>query len=307
MATWAGPPHPTCMETPPGKWLEIVTHAFGRWHRHSAPTLSAAMAFYVLISVAPLSVIAVGLVGRVLGEAEVREYVVETSVRLFDADTAELLSEVLETSWVRRSNPVGNVFAILMLAFASTAGFNHLRGSLNRIFESPPPEHGGMKGLIRGRALAFLVVLVFGATLLASLVLRTALVAITSLIEMLDVVTAVPFALFWVVEVLVFLCVLTLLFALIFRILPDRKLPLRPLLVGASTTSVLFLIGEWVIGAYLGSVGMASAVGVAGSAVVFSAWVYYSSMVFFLGASLTCVYVEHRTGDAPTPGDEARV
>jgi membrane protein len=289
------------MKTAFSDWYPIVRRAVSRWDRHSAPTLSAAMAFYVLISIAPLSVIAVGLVGRVLGEAEVREYVVETAERVFDVETAQLLTEILDTPWVRRSDPVGTLFAVLMLAFASTAGFNHLRGSLNQIFESPPPEVGPVKGLLRGRALAFLVVLVFGATILASLVMRTVLVAIASVVEMLDMVTTLPWALFAFVEVLVALAILTLLFATVFRLLPDRKLPWRPLFVGASTTSVLFLLGEWIIGQYLGRVGMASAFGVAGSSVVLAAWVYYSSMVFFLGASVTCVYTEYRTGEVSFP------
>ena len=255
------------------------------------------MAFYVLISIAPLSVIAVGLVGRVLGEEEVREYAVETVERVFDVETAQLLTDILDTPWVRRSDPVGAVLALLMLAFASTAGFNHLRASLNQIFESPPPEVGAVRGLVRGRALAFLVVLVFGATVLASLVLRTVLVAVASLVEMLDTVASMPWALFLGLEILVALATLTLLFAIVFRVLPDRKLPWRPLFVGASTTSVLFVIGEWIIGQYLGRVGLASAFGVAGSAVVLAAWVYYSSMVFFLGAAMTCVYAESRAGD----------
>jgi membrane protein len=259
------------------------------------------MAFYVLISIAPLSVIAVGLVGRVLGEAEVREYVVDTSARLFDAETAELLSEILATPWVRRSGPVGNLSAILMLVFASTAGFNHLRGSLNRIFESPPPGHGAVRGVLRGRAVAFLVVLVFGATILASLALRTALVAFSSLIEVSGVTPKVPLALLAVIEILLLLAILTVLFALVYRILPDRKLPWRPLFVGASTTSLLFLVGEWLIGQYLGRVSLASAFGAAGSTVVLAVWVYYSSMVFFFGAALTCVYTEQRTGEVFSP------
>jgi membrane protein len=231
------------------------------------------MAFYVLISIAPLSVIAVGLVGRVLGEAEVREYVVDTSARLFDAETAELLSEILATPWVRRSGPVGNLSAILMLVW----------------------------GVLRGRAVAFLVVLVFGATILASLALRTALVAFSSLIEVSGVTPKVPLALLAVIEILLLLAILTVLFALVYRILPDRKLPWRPLFVGASTTSLLFLVGEWLIGQYLGRVSLASAFGAAGSTVVLAAWVYYSSMVFFFGAALTCVYTEQRTGEVFSP------
>jgi len=259
--------------------------------------LSAAMGFYVLISLAPLSVIAVGLMGRALGEAEVRAYVVEASERLFDPGAAQLLSEILATPWVLQSHWLGNLSAVLMLLVASTAGFNHLRRSLNEIFESPPTDLGAVRGMLRSRAIAFLVVLIFGAAILTSLVLHTALVALSSVVDRLNPGISLPLPVFRVAEVLVFLFVLVLLFALVFRILPDRKLPWRPLFVGAWTTSVLFLLGEWLIGQYLGTASLASAFGVAQSSVLLAAWVYYSSMVFFFGAAVTCVYTEERTAD----------
>jgi membrane protein len=282
------------MKTSPRAWYVILTAAFARWHRHSAPTLSAAMAFYVLVSLAPLTVIAVGLVGSVLDEAEVHGYIMETSERLFDPETTELLAEVLATEWVSRSDPVGGALAVLMLVFASTAGFNHLRGSLNRVFESQPRERGAVSGLMRGRALAFAVVLVFGATILMSLVLRTLLFALSTIVEN---ALPLPLPLFNAIEIVVFLAIITGLFAFVFRVLPDRRLPWRPLFVGAAMTSVLFLVGIWLIGAYLGRVGLGSAFGVAGSTVVLAAWVYYSSMVFFLGAAVTCEYTERRAID----------
>lgn len=259
--------------------------------------LSAAMGFYVLISLAPLSVIAVGLTGRALGEAQVRAYVIETSERLFDPAAAELLSEIIATPWVLESSPLGNLFAVLTLLFASTAGFNHLRRSLNEIFESPPTDLGTVRGMLRNRALAFLVVLIFGAAILTSLILHAVLVWLNSVVDRLNPGISLPVPVFRVAEVVVFLIVLVLLFALVFRILPDRKLPWRPLFVGAGTTSVLFLLGEWLIGQYLGTASLASAFGVAQSSVLLAAWVYYSSMVFFFGAAVTCVYAERRNID----------
>lgn len=283
------------MKTSLRDWRRIVREATAGWNRHSAQTLSAAMAFYVLVSVAPLSVIAVGIAGRALGEAEVRAHVQDTSDRLLDPVAAQLLAEILETPWVRRSNAAGNAIAILILGFASTAGFNHLRTSLNRIFGGPKKAGGAVKGLLRGRALAFLVVVIVGVTIVASLVIRTALVVLDAAVDQLWVSELIPLPTFVVLEALAILAVLTTLFAIVMRILPDRKLGWRSLMAGASTTSVLFMLGEWLIGQYLGRVALASAFGVAGSSVVLAVWVYYSSMVFLFGASLTRAYAEVRS------------
>jgi membrane protein len=291
------------METGPPRRNSELREALVRWDRHAAPTLSAALAFYVLISIAPLSVIAVGLIGQALGEASVRAFVAESARHLFDPVTADLISDILATPWVRRSNWVGNVAAGLMVLLASTAGVNNLRGSLNRIFESSTPPIGLVREILRGRALSLVVVLVFGVTILASLALRTALATMSSWIDLLPVAPALPLAWLPVLEILVTFVVLTGLFTLVFRILPDRKLPLRVILTGATTTSVLFLLGEWLIGQYLGHVSLASAFGVAGSSVVLAAWVYYSSMVFFFGAALTAVRAD--TEDERNGGDAA--
>lgn len=276
------------MQTPA---MRVVTDAFVRWDRHGAPTLSAAMAFYVLISIAPLTVIAVGLLGGILDEAAIRAQIIDAIGDVVGPDTTGLLEEILSTGWIRRSDPVGGILALGMLAFASTAGFNHLRSSLNRIFESPPAGRGPILRVVRGRVLAFVVVIAFGAGILLSLILRALLAALGAILE--EALPVYP-SIFHTSELLFFLVFLTALFAFLFRFLPDRKMPRRPLLAGALLTAVLFLAGEWVIGVYLGRVSLGSAFGVAGSAVVLAAWVYYSSMVFFLGAAVTAVYADHR-------------
>lgn len=271
--------------------IRIVADAFVRWNHHRAPTLSAAMAFYVLISIAPLTVVAVGLLGGVLDEAVIRAQIADAITGVVGPDTTGLLEQILSTSWVRRSDPVGGFLALFTLALAATAGFNHLRSSLNQIFESPRVDRGPVLRAVRGRLLAFVVALAVGTAILASLVLRTLLAALGAILE--EALPVYP-SLFHAAELILFLVLLTGIFGFLFRFLPERKMPRRPLVAGASLTAILFLAGEWAIGLYLGRVGLGSAFGVAGSAVIFAAWVYYSSMVFFLGASLTAVYADHR-------------
>lgn len=271
--------------------IRFVADAFVRWDRYRAPTLSAAMAFYVLISIAPLTVVAVGILGSFLDEAVIRGQIIDAIAGVVGPDTTGLLEQILSTRWVRRSDPVGGVLAVLTLVIASTAGFNHLRASLNQIFESPETGRGPILRVIRGRLLAFVVVVAFGATILVSLILRTLLAALGALLEQ---TLPIDPSIFHTSELLLFLVLLTGIFAFLFRFLPDRKMPRRPLLAGSLVTAILFLAGEWAIGLYLGRVSLGSAFGVAGSAVILAAWVYYSSMVFFLGAAVTAVYADHR-------------
>jgi membrane protein len=251
--------------------------------------LSAAMAFYVLISIAPLLVIAAGLLGQLLDEASVRAHVLDLFATVMDTDTTDLIGEILDTPWISASDWLGVALAALTLVITSTAGFNHLRTSLNRIFESPSSDLGTVATVVRGRLLSFVVVLVFGLAILGSVVLQAVVSGFGRLLE-----SSLPVDLSVIHggRVLLLLLILIALFAFILRFLPDRKLPWRSLLVGASVTSVLFLLGELAIGAYLGRAEMASAFGVAGSTVVLALWVYYSAMVFFWGAELTCVFAE---------------
>ena len=289
------------MEDSRNSLYRLIADSLARWIRHDAPLLSAAMAFYALISIGPLAMIAVGLIGRLAGAATVRTYIVEMMSTPLDESTLELLRQILETRWSPGTDVLGTMLAMAMLVLASTAGYNHLRSSLNRIFESPPREQGRVLSAVRGRILSFLLVLASGAILLISLGLRSVMTALDARIS--DVL-AVPAPLLSISELVSFLVTLTGLFAVMFRVLPDRKLSWRPLLLGALVTTVLFLMGEWVIGQYMGRVNMGSAFGVAGSAVVLAVWVYYSAMVVFLGASVTCTHAE-ATGFVTPPASSA--
>jgi membrane protein len=247
------------------------------------------MAFYVLVSIAPLLAIAVGLLGKLLDEASVRSHMLGLFETVLDPSAMVLITEILDTPWVSAGDSVGVSIAAVTLVITSTAGFNHLRTSLNRIFESPSSELGTVASVVRGRVLSFVVVLGFGLAILASLILQAMLSAFGRLLE-----SHLPVGLSVIHGGRVFLLLVMLIavFAFLLRFLPDRKLPWRSLMVGASATSVLFLAGELAIGEYLAGAGMASAFGVAGSTVVLAVWVYYSAMVFFWGAELTCVYAE---------------
>jgi membrane protein len=252
------------------------------------------MAFYSLISIAPLMVIAVAVAGSVFDADAVRAHLLDNMAVVLDPRTVTLVSELLERPWYVRTGPVGGVLAALTLILASTAAFAQLRTSLNRIWEVS--ESGDtVRDAVRGRVLSFALVLATGVMVVLSLLLRAGLSAFGSLLE-----PRLPFdfGLFRAIDLVFFLSVLTTLFTLVFRYVPDRRIPWRHLWVGASITSLLFLMGELAIGFYLGTVSPASASGAVGSVGVLALWVYYSCMVFFWGAELTCVYAARRAQPA---------
>ncbi len=271
--------------------LRLAGEASVRWFRHGAPTLSAAMAFYAVISLAPLLLIAMGIAGPILGQAEVRMQLVADIARITDPETAAVVEELLRGAWLRDSGLFASILAAAAFLFTSTMAFEHLRDSLNRVWESPPKPGLPFLDLARGRLLSFALVLATGVVLLAALVVRTYVFAYGATLMGPSVLGV---AVFHAGEVLTFLVGLSVMFALMFRILPDPDPPWLGVLPGAVLTAVLFLAGEFAIGAYLGSLGVASAYGAVGSLVVLLFWIYYSCMVFLWGAELTCVYSRDR-------------
>jgi membrane protein len=260
------------------------------------------MAFYAVISLAPLLLIAMGIAGPILGAAEVRTQLVADIARLTDVETAAVVDELLRGAWLRHSDLLASTLAAGAFLFTSTMAFEHLRDSLNRVWDSPPKPGLPLLDLARGRLLSFALVLATGVVLLAALAIRTYVFAYGA--------TLVGPSLLGVVvvhagEALTFLVGFSVMFALVFRILPDPDPPWRHALPGAFLTAVLFLAGEFAIGAYLGNLGVASAYGAVGSLVVLLFWIYYSSMVMLWGAEFTCVYSRHEEEDgspvAPPP------
>ncbi len=271
-----------------------------RWFRHGAPTLSAAMAFYAVTSLAPLLLIAMSIAGPILGRDEVQAQLFSAIAAISDRSAAEAVSGLLEGVWLQKSGVLASALAGAAFLFTSTLAFEHLRDSLNQVWESPRDRGITLLELIRGRALSFAFVLAVGFVLLATLVVRTVIGAVGPAVAGPSLAEALIFR---AGDILAFMVGLSGLFALIFRFLPDAETPWRDVLVGALFTSALFLAGEIAIGAYLTGMGIESAYGAVGSLVLLLLWIYYSSMVVLWGAEFTCVYALRRAG-TQHPDDE---
>jgi membrane protein len=250
---------------------------FADFAQDEAVTRAAALAFYAGLSFAPLLLLALSVVGLFGGDAG--DAVVAQVRGLLGPEAGRAVELVVESAEERRgSGRVAAVFGVVMLLVSAAGAFGQLQASLNRIWEVKAHPGLGIRGWIRKRLLSFGMVLSVLFLLVVSLAFSAALSFLFAghtgvLWEVLNAVTS--------------LVVFTLLFGLLFKYVPDVKVPWQVLKVGAVTTAVLFLLGKTAIGVYLGRSAVGSAYGAAGSLVVLLVWVYYCSIVVFLGAEAT--------------------
>lgn len=255
-----------------------------------AAHLSAAIAYYAIFSLAPLLVIATGVAGVIFGERAARGEI----VGMIDQLTGRVAAEQVETMIVNASTARGNVLAtiagVAALIFGATGVFYQLSLAMNRVW-SIEEDSVGILGYIRDRLLAFALVLGVGFLLIVSLLVSTVLAAFTRVFE--QSLRGIDPAM-RLIEFGVSFAILTLLFAALYRYLPDRRVSWTYLWAGAATTSFLFAVGKLAIGTYLGRSAVASTFGAAGSLAVVLIWTYYTAMIFLFGAELTEVLARRR-------------
>jgi len=285
------------------RWRKLVTDTVTSWNDHDASTQSAALAFYTMFSLAPLLVVVIALFGLAFGADAVRGEILTEFQDWMGKDAASLVQSILRTVNEPKTNGLAFLVGIAILIFGASGVFVQLQQSLNRVWGVVPKPGAALKRLLRKRLLSFAVVLGIGFLLLVSLVLSTAL---TALGDFLERRYQLPVALLHALNILASFVIVTLLFALIYRLLPDVKLTWRDVFLGAVVTSVLFGAGKTLIGFYLGRTGAASAYGAAGSLVMLLSWVYYSALIFLLGAEFTRVYTHESLGDRPAPEPGAK-
>lgn len=263
--------------------------------------LAAATSYYTLLSLAPLLLIVISVAGLVFDRELVQERIVDEMRYLIGADGAEAMQIVFENS----SGPKAGLslgLGVLMLLIGASTVFQQLHVALNRIWEvEAKPGRGTLLPFLRQRLLSFAMVLAIGFLLLVSLLLSAGLAALSEWLE--GPREELAFA--WQgVNAAASLLVITLLFAMLFKFLPDARISWRHVWVGAALTAVLFTLGKQLIGAYLGSASVGSSFGAAGSVVVLTVWVYYASLILFLGAKITRVHAD-RAGASPEPVEYA--
>ncbi len=255
--------------------------------------LAAALSYYTLLSLAPLVLMTVAVAGLVFERATVERRIVTEMGLLIGSEGSEVVQTVLRHARDPAKGTLSVVIGTAVLLLGATTVFAQLQSSLNRIWKMEESSHGsaGMVWLfVKERLLSLAMVLAVGFLLLVSLVISAAVAAIGEALGGVSNAGIVLEAL----NLLVSLIVVTALFATIFKVLPDAPVAWRDVWVGAVTTSVLFTVGKSLIGLYLGRTSIGSPYGAAGSLVVMTVWVFYASMIVFLGAELTYLRSKQR-------------
>jgi membrane protein len=252
------------------------------WLEDHATRLAAALAFYTMLSIAPLLVISIKVVGRVFGDDAARNQIKIYATQLMGATAGDALYHMIGPIAQPGAGIVATLISIGVLFFSASGVFGELQDSLNTVWEVKPKPGRPWWRIFRERFLSFVLVLGTSFLLLVSLVVNTALVAITRSIS-----GQQQGGVLNVVNFLISIVVITVLFAMIFKYLPDVKIKWRHVWFGAITTGVLFTIGKLLLGWYLGRASTTSVYGAAGSLVAMLLWVYYSAQILFFGAELT--------------------
>ena len=267
-------------------WLNTLKSTFKDFMEDKALRLAAALAYYSIFSLAPLLIIMIAVAGFVLDEATVKQQVQQQMTELVGAKSADALNDMMSARKMG-STPLAMALGIVALLFGAGGVFGQLQDALNTIWEVKAKSGGGLWRLIRDRFLSLTMVLGLGFLLLISMVLTTAVHAMTQgfgrLFPIPDAVTAG-------ISLAIAFVVVAMLFMLIFKILPDLKVPWKVAMIGGIFTAVLFTIGKWGLGLYLGRESTQSAYGAAGALVILLLWIYYSAVILFMGAEFTQAY-----------------
>ena len=271
-------------------WGSILRETFHAWLERDAFTQSAALAFFALFSLSPVLVLFAAGAGLLFDPTAVRHQIVGQFELLMGHDEALAIDAMLGHAAFEMTGTLARVIGIATFVIGTLAVFVQLQDSLNRMWDAAPKPGPLIRRLLWKRVISFALVLTLGFVLVVSLVLSTTIHALQSYAEH---YLQLPSVVFETANALVTYLLLIVLFALLYRVLPDVDIPWRDVWLGAVVTALLLSIGKWVIGFYLGRSDLATAYGTAGSMIVMLFWVYYASLLVLLGAVFTRVQSQH--------------
>lgn len=268
------------------KYLGLFKETFTEFGEDKVPRLGAALAYYTIFSIGPLLLIAVSMAGLFFGDEAARGQVSAELNKVFGDQMAGATEKMIEAAAKPKSGRIATIIGVFTLMLGASGVFGQLKDALNTIWNVEQKPGGGIKGFISQRFLSMAMVLGIGFLLLVTLVIDAAVSAMGSRLAQYVGGEAVMH----VIQLVISFAIVTVLFAAIFRILPDLKIAWRDVWIGAVLTALLFVLGKFGLGLYLGKAAVGSAYGAAGSLVILLIWVYWSAQILFFGAEFTQVY-----------------
>ena len=269
-----------------GAWY-LVKQTYNEWSADNAMTLGAALAYYAAFSLAPLLVIIVAVAGFFMGREAMQAAIVSQVQENMGPAAATYIQGMVTAVYPQGSEGLAAIMGIVVLVIGASSVFVMLTQALNIIWKVDPDRETGLGKMILTRLLGLVMMLIIGLILLLSVIITT---GVQLLHTTLTAATSIPPAVFLVAMGIVSFLIITLVFAAIFKVLPDTTIAWSDIRIGAMITAVLFTGGKYVLGLYLGRGSAVSAFGVAGSLVVILLWIYYTAQIFLMGAEFTQVY-----------------
>jgi len=268
--------------------VDLVKAAAVNWVHDYAQSMGAALAFYTMFSIAPLLMIVIAVAGLAFGEEAARGEIYEQLDGLLGAQGARAVEELIESAGKPAESALATAFGLLFLFVGATSVFAELQDALDRIWRAPARVgQSGVWRLVRVRLLSFGMILAIGFLLMVSLAFSAGLAALS---KRWDPLFGGWQSIAQTIDVGVGIALSTMVFALIYKTMPRVRVDWADVWIGAVVTSLLFVAGKFLIGAYIGRTGISSAFGAAASLVVVLLWVYYSAQIFLFGAEFTWAY-----------------
>lgn len=263
----------------------LIRDSINGWINDHAPRKGAALAFYTVFSLTPILIISISVAGFFFGEEAARGEISRQVRGLIGPGAAEAVEDMIKNSSRPQEGIIATVLGMIMFLVGATTALTELKNDLDDIWETPPERHTGITQFFRTRLLSLGLVLAVGFLLLVSLVFSAALAALRRYWGFSDMTIFLE-----TINVVITFILVTLLFAMIYKVLPNYRIAWRDVWMGAMVTSLLFSVGKFLIGLYLGNSAIASSYGAAGSLTLVLFWVYYSAQIFLLGAEFTKFY-----------------
>lgn len=286
-----------------GRWWALLKETASAWSKDKVPRHGAALAYYTVFSIVPFLVVVIAIIGLIFGREATEGYILDQIANVIGPQSADALKEMLQRANQPSTGIVATVTATATLLLGASGVFGQLQDSLNTIWGVQPKEGRGIWGILKDRFISFSALLGTAFLLLVSLVVSAGLAAVG---EWFGGWLPGPEVLLHLFEFILSYALITGLFAMMFKLLPDAQVAWNDVWIGAGLTALLFTVGKFALGLYLGKSDIGSAYGAAGSLVILLVWVYYSAQIFLFGAEFTQVYAE-AVGRRIAPDEDATV